>query len=492
MADRESTLAIVISTVDRATAGLRKINSAINSLAILAAPISLVGERLGALAKEAGLPKIVAGFKGLGEPIEQLAKRMLVVGGAGVGAVLVLKHLVGEFDDLGDKAEALGVSADFLAQMRFAAERSGAEVEQLDSGIQTLSTNMGLLRANTGKMKKFLDQVSPALVTQLKATKSNEEAFLLLAKAMAKIKDPAKRAALSAKVFGEANLNPLLAKGADGIEELRKRFVELGGSQADAVEVAGAADDSLKDLGASIQGVKAALVAGLGPAFRQIVDELRAWITENRSRIAEWVKDFGKTLPDKIHRFAEAFIGALETAKKFVDSIGGLKTLALGAAAVLAGPLVKAFLSLSAAMLSTPFGQVLLGLGAMAALAISVRNEVEKTSKALDTSHEKLLEDRATMTDEEFNKAHPEMAGKAEEMRKKLAIFRGEAEGPFTFNVRRDFGPLLANPPPLAGPTETRLKVDFMNAPKGMRVTADRAPETDLVWNVGYQMGAPP
>lgn len=515
MAEKESTLAIVIRTVDRATAGIRKISGALNSIGILAAPISLVGERLGALAKEAGLPKIVAGFKGLGEPIEQLGKRLLVIGGAGAAAVFAMHSLIKEFDDLGDKSEAMGVSADFLAQMRFAAERSGAEVEQLDGGIKSLSENLGQLRAGSGRMKKFLEEVSPALARQLKGAKSNEEAFTLLARAMSKIKDPAKRAALAAKTFGESDLGPLLARGADGIEELRKRFVELAGSQAEAVAIAGVTDDSLKDLSAAFHGVKAAIVVGLGPAFKQLVDELRAWFAENRGRIAEWARDFGQTLPERIHRFTEAFLGALDTAGKFIDKIGGVKTVAIAAAAVLAGPLVSAFVTLGAVMLATPFGAVLVALGAISAMVISVTSEIQKLREAMDTTHEAAMEDLGNLSrvlgleegSKKFRALHPEIAAGAAANR---ARFRAEHPdlaaaaddrarslheppgSPFIRNLpRRDLGPLLSQFP---GPNTTdaaRVKVDFMNVPKGTRVTADPK-GADLQLSVGYSMLAVP
>src|SRR5512139_1954940 len=208
MADKKVPLSIVINTVDKATAKIQAINKRLD---VLTAPIKNLNkatkdlrDNIGTIVNASGLPKVVAGFRGVGGAVQDLLGKVFLIGGAVGGATLALKALVDDFDDMGDKAERVGTSVDFLAQLRYAAERSGAEVATLDSGLGTLSTGMGQLRAGTGRMLAFLNKVSPALVRQLKGTKSNEEAFLLLADATAKLTDPAKRAALAQKTLGDA------------------------------------------------------------------------------------------------------------------------------------------------------------------------------------------------------------------------------------------------------------------------------------------------
>jgi hypothetical protein len=105
-------------------------------------------EALGELRENSGIDEVREGFAGVGSAIGDVLGKVAMIGAAVGAAVAGMLALVGEFDELGDKAEAIGVSVDFLAQMRYAAQRSGAEVGDLDSGLQALSKSLGQARAN--------------------------------------------------------------------------------------------------------------------------------------------------------------------------------------------------------------------------------------------------------------------------------------------------------------------------------------------------------
>ena len=252
MADKSVALSIVLSTVDKATAGIRAFNA---RLAAATAPVRELGEKLKGLGEEAGIGKLAEGFKGVGGAVKDLFGKLVVIGGIVAAAAFGLKSLVDEFAALGKTAQRVGTTVDFLAAMRFAASKSGASVEQLDQGLQAFVQNLGQARAGTGRMAAFLGKVSPALLTQLKATQSNEEAFKLLADAMAKVQDPAKRLALAQKTVGDAALAPLLARGSQGLLELQGQYVGLAGSQEQAAASALDTEDSMKNLGAATDGI---------------------------------------------------------------------------------------------------------------------------------------------------------------------------------------------------------------------------------------------
>lgn len=537
MADEKKTkLEIVIGAIDNATAGIKAIRARISGLT---APFRLIGESLSGLAATSGLGEIVEGFKGVGSALKDVLGKLLAIGGAAAAAVVGLFALVGQFDDLGDKAEMLGVSVDFLAQMRFAAEKSGASVESLDSGLQTLALNLGQARAGIGKMTGFLNIVSPALLRQLKATKSNAEAFDLLANAMAKIKDPAKRLAFAQKTIGDPSLAPLLAKGAAGVAELRKRYLELAGSQEGAAAAAGPVDDAMKDLKAATDGIKAALVEGLSPALQQLVEELKAWFGENRARIAEWVKDWGKKLPAAIHKFADAFLHAIDVVADIIDSLGGFKTVAIAVAGVIAGPLIAAVVSLGIAILSTPIGWIVAGFAAFAVAAVlmvkhwdDIKETVAKVGAVLMTTPfgwvvasiagliglaNQLIQAWDPISDffiglwdgvvSVFERAWEIIKGIVDKVSDAVdsigEFFTGDGSGPNPFAGGGPF----ANPggrstSDLVGQavgalqaarggvqkSEVSLKVDFANTPRGTRVTADPRSSAHVDMTVGYQM----
>jgi len=533
MADKQFPLSIVLGLVDKATAGVVAVNKRLDEAT---KPTRELGKAFGELNEKSGLGKVADGFAGVGGAVKDVLGKLLLIGGAAGGVVVAFAGLVGSFDDLGDLAERIGVSVDFLASMRYAAERSGASVESLDQGLQAFTQNLGAARAGTGRMTAFLKLVSPALLEQLKHTKSNEEAFDLLATAMAKIEDPAKRLALAQKTVGDGALAPLLARGGKGIEELRKRYIDLAGSQEGAAGAAGKVDDSMKDLKAATDGIKAALVEGLSPALGQIVEELRAWFAENRERIAEWATALGKKLPAAIHRFADAFLNALDTVGEIIDKIGGVKTVALVLAGVIVGPLVASLYALGAAILTTPVGWILAGLAAItlagyelvkhwdavaaffkdvwsrfggiitAALpfiVIPVRLLIGLVKTIIDhwepiAGFFSALWGGVTAV---FSKAWDIIKAIADKIVGVVETVSGAISTVIdTINPFADSGPSkidvtnqAINTVNAAHAIDTvnaaKVTVDFANAPRGTRVTADPQNKVDVDMTVGFQMG---
>jgi hypothetical protein len=362
--EKKTELSIVLRTVDKATAKIKQINDRLDAIT---KPTRDFGKALSDLKEKSGLNAVVDGFKGVGSAIGDLLVKISMIGGVAGLAVGALFHLVGEFDDLGDKAERFGVSVDFLAQMRYAAEKAGAPVEALDVGLQSLSQNLGQLRAGTGRMKAFLDKVNPAFEQQLKGAKNNEEAFYALANAMKKLEDPAKRAALAQKTVGDPALAPLLARGGKGVKELAARFSQIAGPMGDAADKAGAVDDSLHDLHASVQGVKAAILSGLAPALNVIVQQLTEWFAGHREDVREFAKQLGEKLPKAFNTLVGGIKDVVGFLEPFFDSSTKIKIALVALVAVMAGPLLAALVQLGIALLANPIGLIIVAVAALAA-----------------------------------------------------------------------------------------------------------------------------
>lgn len=499
MADKGTELSLVIRTVDKATAGIRTVNKHLDEMT---RPTREFGKALKELGAKSGFNDLVDGARGVGGAVKDLLGKVLAVGAGAVGIGVALKGLVDEFDDLGDKSERLGVTNDFLASMRFAAERSGASMEALDSGLQTFTENIGQARAGTGRMVKFLSTVSPALLSQLKATKSNEAAFRLLADAMAKVTDPAKRAALAQKTVGDAALAPLLARGSAGLLELQGEFANTAGSMEEAADGAGKVDDSLRNLKAATTGIKAALLKGLSPALQVIIDKLKEWLVDHRADVERWADDIGKKLPGAVEAIVNTVKNAAGDVADFVDAIGGWKVAAGVLAAVIAGSLVAAVVSFGAALLATPLGPIIIALAAAALGVASLKSEIDKLNDALDTTHELMLQDAAVLTPEQFKAKYPGVTSLQTDLtpagRQIYRALNPDAPPPQDALVYSANNPArlataqgLADLTELAAPavpSEARIKVDFANAPRGTRVTAEPQNTAHVDMSVGYQL----
>jgi hypothetical protein len=360
-------LSITVKAVDRATGTLDRVNKKLDATF---KPFQKLRDQLGDLGKNSGIGKITAGLKGIGDVTKSVAIGFGALTAAGYGAFRVVKGMVDEFDDLGGTASRLGVTVDALAQLRFAAQKSDVEVTELDSAFGAFNKQIGLARVKSGKLYSFLGKASPVLRKQVLATKSSEEAFGLMADAIVKVEDPAKRTALAMSVFGGSGeaLIPLLARGSKGIDELRKRHMELAGSQEDAAGAAGQMDDAMIDAQVSLSGVKGAILVGLAPAFTELTERVSKFFSANRGRIAEWARDFGEKLPSRIEKLVEILRSVGEVIGGIGRAIGWLVDKVGGAENAIK-LLVGGFLALKAAQMIGHVGSIVAGLGQMTTAA---------------------------------------------------------------------------------------------------------------------------
>lgn len=538
MADKKTQLSIVLRAVDNATAKIKAINDRLDAAT---KPVRDFKKQLGDLREKSGLDDVIDGFKGVGSALAGILSKVAILGGVIGAAVVGLKSMVDEFDELGDLSEKVGFGADAIAQLRYAADFSGASVQQLDRGLLNFNRTLGEARAGTGSLTEFLKRVSPALLRQLKGAKSNEEALNLLADAMAKIKAPAKRAALAQRAVGDAQLAPLLAKGAKAIKELRDRYKEFNPDVNEAVEAAGESSKSFKDLKAATDGLKAALVTGLAPALADIVKRLSGWLKDNRERIKEWAADLGKRIPGAVDSLIGAVRSVVATIKPFVDAGWKLKAIAVVLAGIIVGPLVSAIYTLGVALLTTPVGWIVGGLAAIAAGAYMLIRHWDAVSGFFvglwDTIAEKFgwaahviklvlwpitglatvligawepirdfftaLWDGITTV---FEEAWEVIRGIVDKIvaavdfvaNKVKTFIEGTEEGRAQFFDALSGGDMSPEARAMrerfvGGNSEAKVTVDFANAPAGTRVRTDPQSTADVDLSVGYQLipGAP-
>jgi hypothetical protein len=488
VADKQTKLSIVVRTVDQATARIKAINDRLDAIT---KPMRNFRSALSDLRSKSGLDGVISGFKGVASGIVDVLGKMALIGGVAGGAVAALFHIVDGYDELGDKAEEAGVSVDFLAQMRYAAERSGAAVETLDGGMKNFSKGLGQMRANTGRMLGFLNKVNPAFAKQLKGAKSNEEAFAFLAEAMAKIEDPAKRSALAAATLGDAALAPLLARGADGIKKLRDEHLQLAGSQEEAAAKSAEVDDALKKMKASTDGVKAALITGLAPALTVIVTKLKDWFVAHREDIKQWAADLGEKLPRAIESVVTWVGRAFDKVSAFVDMVGGLKNIALAVAAIMAGKLLKSILDLGGALFTATsragqLGKSLLGVGSASGAAASGASKLGFLGPVGMAIGAAEVLNEATGGSLDFKKMEDFAAQKLGMHSMNIVDFTDQArravDGHREGNSQDVAAALAAM---RQGPSKTEIEVKIGNAPPGTSVKTKSTGEVDMKTGVG-------
>jgi hypothetical protein len=492
-----STLSIVLRTVDKASADFRKFNQKVErSISRMTAPFRRLGNRLSVFGREGGLPKIADGFSRVGQAAVGLKNSLLAIGVAAGLSVGGLLRMVAAGDKLKDTAERLGVSVDSLAQLRFAAKQTGVDVEQLDGAMETFSKNLGQARAGTGRMAAFLKKASPEFLRQVKNAKSTEEAFLLVSKAMAKLEDPAKRAALATAAFGDANISLLLKNGPDAIKELMARYAGLAGSQEEGANAAAKMDDAMNEVSASFDGLKAGILTGLAPAFLDLSKQLTGFFAAHRGEIGQWVSAFGKWLPGAVRTLVSAFRTFIAVIKPVWNLIGGVKGAAIALSLVLGGKLIVALAALGKTLLTTPFGLFLVGITGLITAGLELRenwNLVKDWFSELWDSIVAKFEwalGRITAVMDKVSAPARWLASVGEGVGGFFADVTNGTGGPRQM-VRGTKGLVPPNLRPPTAQSQAHVTVDFNNAPKGTRAKVDPESNAAIDVTLGYQLVTP-
>ncbi len=362
MAENKTSLSLVIKAVDKATGPLREVNA---QIAKATAPVRALSNGLKALSKEAGLPGLVKGFSGVGSAVGKVGREAFALGAkiaglaavAGFGLFRIVKGAVDAGDKLSEMAERTGLAVDAYAQLQFAAAQADVDQEQFNGSMDQFNKRLGEAKAGTGPLLAFFKKVSPAFAKQLQGAKTTEEAFNLMTKAMEKVEDPGKRAAMAAAAFGRSGLQmgQFLGKGTAAIGEQRKKFFALAGSQEDFANGSSDLDNALRDTEIAFLGLRNAAVGALFPALTELAKALSEVLAGNRGKLAEWAKETGAALSAWVKGggLDRLVVGLKEIASAAVtvaNALGGLKGVAIAIAAIMSAPLVSSILGVISAM----------------------------------------------------------------------------------------------------------------------------------------------
>jgi hypothetical protein len=386
-------LSLVISAIDQVTAPVKRINDTITRLS--AGPRAL-GQALGRLSTEAGLPHVARSAGEAGRAIAAVGREAVgmgtrlaaLAGGAGL-AGFAFNKLIRATADYGESvlmaSQRLGISTDAFQELSYAASQSSVSADQFGDAMKFLSANM--VEAKTGN-KEAMDAFRAAGISmQDLKTKSPADILLKLSDAFQRSGKDAEKVKLAMILMGRGGVDmvPFLNSGTTAIEELRQKARGLGLVISEEVirqsEDFGDQMDTMgkvvRSLGYTIGGV---LIPVLGP----LIQDLTQWFAAQRqllsSKAAEWAQDFADALPAIVDGAREVFAALKETAQAvrwIGDTFGWGLTVGVTFGAWIGGPLiiavlaaVKAFAALGGVMMTTPFGWMIAGVAAVAAAAL--------------------------------------------------------------------------------------------------------------------------
>jgi hypothetical protein len=154
-----------------------------------------------------------------------------LVAGLSVGTLVAAgKRALDYASSLGEVAQQLGVTATELQEYRYAATQAGISTDEMDKSLAKLTRTMGEAKAGGKTQSETFKELGTAVESAVVAGRSAGEVLPLIADALAKIDDPAKRARIEVDLFGRAGqkLDTLLSGGSAAINRLRDAAHRLG------------------------------------------------------------------------------------------------------------------------------------------------------------------------------------------------------------------------------------------------------------------------
>lgn len=185
----------------------------------------------------AGIAKAWGMVKGFASSVASISVGSLLADGirAATAAVFDFVAAGAKIDDIANRT---GASAEGLSQLAFAADQSGASIEDVEKGMRRLADVETEAARGGSAAAKSLSRVG--LTAKDLEGLSPEQKFLAISEGLSQIEDPAERSSLAMDLLGKsgANLLPMMEDGAAGIQALMTEADSLGmtlsGDQAKA------------------------------------------------------------------------------------------------------------------------------------------------------------------------------------------------------------------------------------------------------------------
>lgn len=515
---KEYPVSLVVRAVDKITGPLGAMTA---KLKAFSAPFAKLEKGFSGLGKATGIPRLASAFSGVGMGLKNVASetiglgvRLLALGATGVFALGGIIHSSIEAgDQMAKMADRVGLGINAYAALRFALAQSDVTQEEFDSGMTRFSKALGDAKRNSGPLLEFLRSVAPELALQVQGAKSVEGALSLMTDAFVRLKDPSKRAALSSAAFGRGNIQigEALHSGSAEIQRRMVDYLDLAGSQEEFGRGSSDLVDKLRRTTAAFEGLKAHALGPLLPAFGRVADRVTSFLVENRGGIEEWATRAGDAIEGWVksgglERLTVSLGKFADGVKEAWDFIGGMKGALVGLGLYMGGPLIAsvvslipAFAELGIALLATPTGPLVIGLGALALAFTDTNADLGPFSDnfkafkddAKDTGEAiKFLVDQFKDLKKFFSMANDD-----------LKAWKAEAAGPNASFESRFISALdtASNPlkNPVLNPVGTgygalrdqvaKIRVEFGGAPAGTRVNvADDGTNMSIDTSVGY------
>ena len=223
----------------------------------------------------------------MGSNLQIYARRLIAVTAAYVGVsrgIDKFNQSRQTLDSLAKTSAKLGVGAEHLAAMRYAAGQAGMSVQSFDTALQRMIKRISYAAQGQGEGLKAFEQLNLDAKELIKLTP--EKQLRAIANAFQKVNSQTDRVGLAARIFdseGVAIVNTL-AGGSKYLDDMLAKLKRLGGLFS-TVELAAVEkmNDSFEDLKIAIDSAWERLTVNLAPGLIVAAEELTKFVLAIRS-----------------------------------------------------------------------------------------------------------------------------------------------------------------------------------------------------------------
>lgn len=215
----------------------------------------------------------------LGSAIGTAAKWGTAIVGAATaagGAMLGLASKTSEYaGSILDASRKSGLTMENLQQLKFAGEQAGVSMETLVNSAARLNKTFAQAVGGSKSAKEAFAELGVSLTDASGNARNSNDVFNDTLRRLAEMGDTAEATRLGTEIFGKgfADLKPLLAEGASGIDDLKNRAKELGLVMSDEAITAGDNfGDSLEALKQSLGGMAMQFAGQFIPVLQSGID----------------------------------------------------------------------------------------------------------------------------------------------------------------------------------------------------------------------------
>lgn len=288
-------------------------------------------------------------LRNAGDSMKKTGRSMMA---AGTAMFAPLAGAVAKFASAGDQLHKMslraGMSVEALSELKFAAEQSGASIEDLGAVIQKMNRRVGRVTAGAGSSVETKALEELGLSVEKLRSMNPEERFLAIADAMANYGDNAAAAGLAQRAFGTGvdKLLPLIFAGKDGIEALRKEARDLGITlSTEDAEAAAELTDQLNRMKQTVVSVAFEVGRTLAESFLGA----GATIIDLGASVKEWVSN-NKELVVSVAKIGVVMFASGAALYAFGTALGGvataIKAVMIPLAAMIAHPIIAGMAAL--------------------------------------------------------------------------------------------------------------------------------------------------